>query len=1375
MKHLYSASFLFLTALFGMSTQLARAQCPSVAACTPGRASNSQAAAFGMGIFNVTVGSINHTTAGNTDGYQDYSCAQVSTLSAGQSHPVRITTNANANETVRVWIDYNNDGQFAATSELFFASDNARQHTGTSLSIPANAVTGQRLRMRVSADAAISPVPTPCSTPQYSQVEDYSVTLQANTHPPVVAFTATPSTTSCATYGFQDQSTGGATSWRWTFGDGSTSTLQNPTHVYTTPGTYSVRLRACNTFGCDSVQRASAVTIFSSYPVAVACQPATPSYCCNYGITRVEFGGLTRSSLDGRVGYEDFSCTDRVTLQQGQQVPLRITTGLTAQDTWVYLDSNGDGTFTAAELVFQALNRANPQGFVAVPSTARLNQPLRLRVISDAVGGPNGATSPCAARTSGQVEDYAVVVTPVPCPAVVQSGQVEYFHSAAIHAAPDSAGVALLLTRYSPNATIQWQRSRFSNPPVWQAIPGATGPTLYYKRSYQHPDSLYRALVTCGAGTPASTNVVGNFITARSRLHTFVCSGVSSAAIQRVSLTGTTLDNASGCASDLAQEIGYRFYRPSQPSTTATVRRGETYQLNVTASRACRVSVFVGTQGQDLLPVQRVLVPAAGTVHLFLPLDSLRLAASTGALLLRVRTDVQAAYSDVNAPSRDLEIAYGETEDYVLRLEPYACAAPQASGLIAAPSARQCAQDSFALRLLGVSPGSRLQWQASTDSLQWQNVAGQTSRQWTTSISTTTFYRVRVLGCTTTLTTPAVRVQARPLAECYCTIPAPVVPAAAPVISRVRILGTSLDNPSSSPSGGPGQVLYAPTLPSRTAELVRGGTYTVELTVANAGAGPGGMLDAAAWLDLNRNGRYDSTEWVHLVRTPAASATYQVTLPVGVWAQTGPTGLRLRVGNNLALRPSGACQVAVLPGGQGETEEYTVSLISAPCRGAVTAGTVDFQRNTTGMCRSRLRSTSYTPGATLQWQTAIFNQPWADITGATSDEYVALKATQERYRLRVTCGGDTVYSQSVQVNDQTTTTPCGCVIDGPQTNIAANAYVDEVEIVGTPLVNTGTGLNRSYSYPGSTFFVEAVGRWLPQTQGFTATLLRGSSYPLRLVAVGGRSTYTPNGTSVGAWIDWNHNGTFESTEYYGAPANGVGRVAYIATVTVPPTALLGVTLMRVRASRDIDNGQGCAPISRETEIEEYFLTVADQAALNVPVLTATPVLLCRGGTLQLQASGAGSGARYDWLGPQGFTAANTAAPTRAGVTAAQGGTYVAVVTRNGERLLTSVYVPVDTCRTGLATRTALRRSTVSVFPNPTTGRCTVRLPAGLGRPDRVVVRTMTGQLVSTPTPAVQAGVDLVEVSLNLASLAQGLYLLEITTPQGQLYGRVVRE
>jgi PKD repeat protein len=50
---------------------------------------------------------------------------------------------------------------------------------------------------------------------------------------------------------FTDLSTNTPTSWAWDFGDGNTDTSQNPTHSYSTDGTYSVSMTASNAGGSD--------------------------------------------------------------------------------------------------------------------------------------------------------------------------------------------------------------------------------------------------------------------------------------------------------------------------------------------------------------------------------------------------------------------------------------------------------------------------------------------------------------------------------------------------------------------------------------------------------------------------------------------------------------------------------------------------------------------------------------------------------------------------------------------------------------------------------------------------------------------------------------------------------------------------------------------------------------------------------------------------------------------------------------------------------------------------------------------------------------------------------------------------------------------
>ena len=47
----------------------------------------------------------------------------------------------------------------------------------------------------------------------------------------------------------------------WSFGDGGTSTLQNPSHTYTAAGTYTVSLTATNAQGSDTATKTNYITV----------------------------------------------------------------------------------------------------------------------------------------------------------------------------------------------------------------------------------------------------------------------------------------------------------------------------------------------------------------------------------------------------------------------------------------------------------------------------------------------------------------------------------------------------------------------------------------------------------------------------------------------------------------------------------------------------------------------------------------------------------------------------------------------------------------------------------------------------------------------------------------------------------------------------------------------------------------------------------------------------------------------------------------------------------------------------------------------------------------------------------------------------------
>ncbi len=93
-------------------------------------------------------------------------------------------------------------------------------------------------------------------------------------------FSYTPSSPKAGqTVIFSAESQNNIVSWYWEFGDGATSNQQNPTHVYTTPGTYTVKLTVTDSNGATaSVTKSITVSNNSSYQQSQeTSQNVTPS------------------------------------------------------------------------------------------------------------------------------------------------------------------------------------------------------------------------------------------------------------------------------------------------------------------------------------------------------------------------------------------------------------------------------------------------------------------------------------------------------------------------------------------------------------------------------------------------------------------------------------------------------------------------------------------------------------------------------------------------------------------------------------------------------------------------------------------------------------------------------------------------------------------------------------------------------------------------------------------------------------------------------------------------------------------------------------------------------------------------------------------
>jgi PKD repeat protein len=93
------------------------------------------------------------------------------------------------------------------------------------------------------------------------------VLFRQGTGTPVADFVSTPNHGEIPlTVAFTDRSTGPITSWSWDFGDGTTSDMRHPTHLFTGLGVHDVRLTVSGPQGTDTLLRQRTVVV----------QPLTP-------------------------------------------------------------------------------------------------------------------------------------------------------------------------------------------------------------------------------------------------------------------------------------------------------------------------------------------------------------------------------------------------------------------------------------------------------------------------------------------------------------------------------------------------------------------------------------------------------------------------------------------------------------------------------------------------------------------------------------------------------------------------------------------------------------------------------------------------------------------------------------------------------------------------------------------------------------------------------------------------------------------------------------------------------------------------------------------------------------------------------------------
>ena len=149
---------------------------PDCAGCLTYCASQGNNATYEW-IHRFQFGNIDHTSD-NNNGYGDFTYLSTG-LTAGGSETVTLVpgfiNTSSFLEYWRIWIDYNQDGDFDDSGELLFENNGSNSNTlSSTLNISSSALPGTT-RLRVSMK--YGGYPTSCESFDYGEVEDYTVTI----------------------------------------------------------------------------------------------------------------------------------------------------------------------------------------------------------------------------------------------------------------------------------------------------------------------------------------------------------------------------------------------------------------------------------------------------------------------------------------------------------------------------------------------------------------------------------------------------------------------------------------------------------------------------------------------------------------------------------------------------------------------------------------------------------------------------------------------------------------------------------------------------------------------------------------------------------------------------------------------------------------------------------------------------------------------------------------------------------------------------------------------------------------------------------------------------------------------------------------------
>jgi hypothetical protein len=260
----------------------------------------------------------------------------------------------------------------------------------------------------------------------------------------------------------------------------------------------------------------------------------------------------------------------------------------------------------------------------------------------------------------------------------------------------------------------------------------------------------------------------------------------------------------------------------------------------------------------------------------------------------------------------------------------------------------------------------------------------------------------------------------------------------------------------------------------------------------------------------------------------------------------------------------------------------------ANCNGVPLPGTI--QLSDTAVCKGSLTSCfisgeTIASGISYKWQQSIDQQSWTTLNQIGNSVQLNIDTTIY-IRSIIYCNNiDSAITPVVSINNLL---PVYCYCNN---NLGGNCNgysIDSLSIQNTTFAVSLNGCENNAGPHYSYYF---------PTGSATASLSAGQTYSVSIRQTGN------NYSSI--WIDYNHNGLFEASEWTRLSINSVTNGLQNYELNVPSTSYNGLTGMRVRSrnsSFPITNSQACSNFS-SGETEDFMITITN--GLNIGIEEST--------------------------------------------------------------------------------------------------------------------------------------------------------------------------